>query len=511
MLIRIGVEKMRTREIRNLPKIRLEILSGKSKGYAVIFSSGPIRIGSARDNDLVLISPYVSKYHGWIDIHGSRLFYHDNFSLNGSIIIRSGKKFSSGDQVYFQQELLDGDRIILGNIEVGVRISMKGGSFISLKNINYNLDRTTELKIRGYGEEKAFNFERIGRHLTGFYSAIFPCNDSEELCLEISSYILNLFEMATIGGVVVFEGEGERIFGLSRDEPSGHDAIVLSRTIVSTIRKSPTASLYSSVKKHFSKVKSVKFLKIDSAIYAPLIIQDDYFGFLFAESRIPGRKFSKRELDLMVNISLAASHIVAYFLSVEREKRTFQKSVEALFFIVDFLDKMTSDHCFRVKNLALGLGSFLGVVNQDLEVLEYSALLHDIGKIFIDKEILHKSGQLSEEELNQIRKHEYYSFSLLDRINFPPGLTSVPEITRLHHERYDGSGKEGLKGNDIPLLSRIITLVDIFDAVNSHRPYKDELSLQETLRILKSMSGKEIDPHLFDAFLKANHLTQLTE
>ena len=131
--------------------------------------------------------------------------------------------------------------------------------------------------------------------------------------------------------------------------------------------------------------------------------------------------------------------------------------------------------------------------------VRWGALLHDIGKIGIPDQILHKPGKLTEEEWEIMKKHPEYAFDVLSSIDY---LSPSLDIPRYHHERWDGSGyPEGLEGEDIPLAARIFAVVDVWDALRSDRPYRKAWSDQKAREYLREQAGKEFDPRIVDAFL----------
>lgn len=133
-------------------------------------------------------------------------------------------------------------------------------------------------------------------------------------------------------------------------------------------------------------------------------------------------------------------------------------------------------------------------------MLEWSALLHDVGKIGIRDDVLKKAGKLTEEEFNHIKEHPVRSFEVVSRV---PQLRSALDGIRHHHERYDGKGyPDGLKGEGIPLQARIIQVADIFDALTSSRSYRKAFDWQKALNIIAEESGTVVDPHLGAIFTR---------
>jgi putative nucleotidyltransferase with HDIG domain len=145
------------------------------------------------------------------------------------------------------------------------------------------------------------------------------------------------------------------------------------------------------------------------------------------------------------------------------------------------------------------LARAMGVTEDDLIQIRRGAILHDIGKMAIPDEILHKRGPLTIGERKIIEEHPTRAYELLSRIPF---LEKAIEIPFCHHEHWDGSGYPGgLKGEEIPLGARIFSVIDVWDAVQSERPYNQPWSREETIHYLKSQSGKYFDPECVSVFL----------
>lgn len=125
--------------------------------------------------------------------------------------------------------------------------------------------------------------------------------------------------------------------------------------------------------------------------------------------------------------------------------------------------------------------------------------LHDMGKLEVDQEILNKKNKLNSKEFEEIKKHSLYSYELLKEA----GLNDYSTIALYHHEKYNGKGyPTGIKGNEIPLMSRIVALCDVFDAMTSKREYRNNIiSTEDTLKYIKDNIGKHFDPHLAKYFI----------
>jgi HD-GYP domain-containing protein (c-di-GMP phosphodiesterase class II) len=167
--------------------------------------------------------------------------------------------------------------------------------------------------------------------------------------------------------------------------------------------------------------------------------------------------------------------------------------------LLDLKDLNTGVHSTRLAEWAIHVGSELGLDERALVDVETAALLHDIGKIGIPDAILHKPAKLTPEEYDLMKRHPEYGWAVLRNI---PTFEQAGLLTLHHHEGYDGRGyPAGLKGEEIPIGSRIVSVIDAFDAMVSSRPYRQGLPFEEAARRLTEASGTQFDPIVVKIFL----------
>ncbi len=180
-------------------------------------------------------------------------------------------------------------------------------------------------------------------------------------------------------------------------------------------------------------------------------------------------------------------------------KESYDKTLEGWAKALEYRDRETEGHSRRVTNLCTLLALQLGLAENELIQLHRGALLHDIGKMAIPDSILFKPGPLNESEWELMRMHPVYAKEMLEDI---PYLKEAVTIPFCHHERWDGKGyPQGLKGEDIPLTSRIFTIVDHWEALNSDRPYRKAVPRDQVLSHIRDNSGIIYDPAIADKFL----------
>ncbi len=182
-------------------------------------------------------------------------------------------------------------------------------------------------------------------------------------------------------------------------------------------------------------------------------------------------------------------------------RRAHEETIAALASSLDLREHETALHSRRVREYTLLLARRLGLKREAfLMSLGMGALLHDLGKIGVADRILLKHGELTWEELQEIRRHPKLGASLIGEIGF---LENAREIVLSHHEKFNGSGyPAGLSGQNIPLGARIFAVADVFDALTTIRPYRVPVSYREARELIETESGKQLDPIVVDVFLR---------
>ncbi len=187
--------------------------------------------------------------------------------------------------------------------------------------------------------------------------------------------------------------------------------------------------------------------------------------------------------------------------SAMENRELFLNSIRMIATAIDAKDPYTRGHSERVCSYSLAIGKELGLSNVELEEIKISAMLHDVGKIGIDDRVLRKPTALNEEEFSLIKSHPFKGAQIMEPV---PQLKKIIPGIKYHHENWAGGGyPDGLKGEDIPLIARIIAISDTFDAITTDRPYQKAMSPKYAAEKIRSLTGKRFDPKIVDAFLKA--------
>lgn len=211
----------------------------------------------------------------------------------------------------------------------------------------------------------------------------------------------------------------------------------------------------------------------------------------FLKTRRLHRELENQNLNLEKRISLRTAEL----------EETQREVIERLGRAAEYRDDETGEHTHRVAGLSALIAAELGMKEAEVELIRLAAPLHDVGKIGISDTILLKPGSLSEDEFKTMTEHTAIGARILSGSRSPV-LILAETIAASHHERWDGSGyPTGLKGDDIPLVARIVSVADVFDALTHDRPYKSAWPSEKAAKEIESQSGKAFDPRVVEAFV----------
>ncbi len=232
----------------------------------------------------------------------------------------------------------------------------------------------------------------------------------------------------------------------------------------------------------------------------PLRIRGEPFGLLIASHKDGGPSLSEEETRLFDFLITKASLAVENMALYESLVSNFYGILKSLVNALEAKDLYTGKHSERVTRYATEVARKLGCSGAQIESMQTVGYLHDIGKIGVRDSILNKPGPLTTDEYEIVKKHPAIGDSIVSELGLSPEERS---IIRHHHERWDGAGyPDGLSGEDIPLLARIVSVVDAFDAMTSERAYRHAMSREESIAELLRNRGRQFDPSTLDAFLE---------
>jgi putative nucleotidyltransferase with HDIG domain len=236
---------------------------------------------------------------------------------------------------------------------------------------------------------------------------------------------------------------------------------------------------------------------VQSCAVLPLRMRDRLLGWVCAVSLTPNKHFDEGQRKLLTLISSRAAAAIENARLYENLQATFRQTIQSLARTIDKMDRYTAGHSERVARYAVRLAESLGMNEAQVEVVRQAALMHDIGKIGCVMN-LNKPGKLTRDEYEIFKRHPAIGKDILDPIQF---LEPVIPGVHLHHERWDGRGYPlGLGGNEIPLIARIISVADAYDAMTSSRAYRRALPNEVTLDELDRCARAQFDPDVVGTF-----------
>jgi HD-GYP domain-containing protein (c-di-GMP phosphodiesterase class II) len=234
-----------------------------------------------------------------------------------------------------------------------------------------------------------------------------------------------------------------------------------------------------------------------SLVSVPLRMKTRLLGWIAVASFTKQKRFNEGHRKLLSIVGSRAAASIENARLYEDLRATFQQTIQGLARAIDKMDRYTAGHSERVATYATYLAVRLGLAPDAVEIVRQSALMHDIGKIGCVMN-LNKPGKLTQEEYEVFKRHPAYGKDILDPIKFLHPL--VPGV-HLHHERWDGRGYPlGLRGNGVPIIARIISVADTYDAMTSDRAYRRALPHEVAIGEIERCSGTQFDPEVAHSF-----------
>ena len=261
--------------------------------------------------------------------------------------------------------------------------------------------------------------------------------------------------------------------------------------IVNDVRSDP---------RFFEGADEKSLFQTKSMLCVPVMTKERVIGVLQAINKREGL-FDEDDREVLSALANQVAVAVENANLYQQLKETFYETAEALAETIEKRDPYTGGHTRRVMKYSIATGEMMGLSGKELEDLKLAAILHDIGKIGVRDNILLKQGRLDEDEMKLMSRHTEHGAEILGHIK--ELKDSIPGV-RSHHEKYDGSGyPDNLKGEEIPLIARIIAVADTFDAMTHDRPYRKGLSVETAFNELNRHKGKQFDGRAVEFFMRA--------
>ncbi len=257
------------------------------------------------------------------------------------------------------------------------------------------------------------------------------------------------------------------------------------------------------------------FNLMEAHMAIPMVVRGDLIGVIFLAGKFTREEFDAEDLEIINTISQhigMAFHNHRLMVSLKRRadenrrmyrnmRQIYHDTVRAFGAAIDLKDAYTKGHSERVAKYSEAIAREMGITGSDLEYIGVAGFLHDIGKIVVDKAIINNPRPLTDREFAELNRHVTTGYEILSNIRDP--WQEIAYMTKCHHEKVDGTGyPQGLKGEEIPLGSRIVTVADSFDAMMTDRPYRSRLALDKALEDLWRSSGKQFDGKIVAAFCR---------
>jgi HD-GYP domain-containing protein (c-di-GMP phosphodiesterase class II) len=242
-----------------------------------------------------------------------------------------------------------------------------------------------------------------------------------------------------------------------------------------------------------------KEIKEDNSLWIPIVIPNgELVGVLYIKYL---DKLKKGRIEIIRSFIPFIGVYMDLKMNCDKIDQAFVNTITVLSDAIDTRDYITSGHSKRVADYSRYTGIIMGLKTDKLKILNLAATVHDIGKIGIPESILFKAGKLNRYEFDIIKQHTTIGDKIISKINLYDEYLALPSIVRSHHERIDGSGyPDGLKGEDIPLESRIIAVCDVFDALTNTRPYRSEMNFGEAKSVIYQEDNK-LDKDVIESFM----------
>lgn len=282
-----------------------------------------------------------------------------------------------------------------------------------------------------------------------------------------------------------------------------------SRSIVSECYEGGYAILRADPTSDYEASESMVAQQIQSIMCIPMRDEQGQVGVIYVDNVVGSRQFTKRDLKVLNAIGNQAGIAIRRAQVARQVEGLFRDAIRTIIGLIEVKDEYTYGHSERVTAVALRIAEFCPpeMKGPDMRDIEIAGLLHDVGKLAVRLELLRKPEGLTDSEYQTVQQHPVTGATILESVD---NAEHIAAAIRYHHERWDGTGyPEGLAGEQIPVLSRILAIADAFDSMASERPYKSVLSREETLNELTEGAGTQFDPtlaYLFIDFLRNNEI-----
>lgn len=485
----------------------LIVINGKRSGELLPIHDR-MSLGRGRSVDVRFLDRSVSRKHLAIAEDGGAFRVEDLGSSCGTFV--NGQRISSA-------HLKDGDKLQIGETLLEFRSGLPRATRESAA-----VRFVTDTPVPEPSIQRVVDIDRLGWVQTADRKAAPRVVDALAMMYRIGNLLAAEREVHAVYRLVMdslFEVlEADRGFLILQEEvddtlrtvcarqgmqPSGEplqSEITVSRTIVDDCIQRGVSVITSDAMfdERYKEGASVQLHNIRSVLCVPLRGQEMILGAIYIDSLATTGVFKEFDLELATAISTQGAIAIERHRLTQAVEETFMGTVRALVNSIEAKDRYTRGHSERVASLAFQIAQEMGLDPEEQQTLYLAAILHDVGKIGIDGQILKKTDRLTTEEYEIIKTHPTIGAEILSGI---PNVERIIWIVEHHHERWDGSGfPDGIARDEISLPTRILSLADAFDAMTTKRPYRPAMSNEQALAELRRCADRFFDPAVVDAF-----------
>jgi len=486
------------------------VRSGKEAGRTVTLSSGQtIALGRLKGCDVVVDDEAASRRHCTITARKNLCVVADLQSANGTFV---------NERRITTIELAKGDKLRVGSTVLelldtnapgsGVRTSTTALSIVEARSqtlvqravdptrlefLSQSFTRKNDADLLASAQKYLTTLHKVSDLLSRASSVEALFDSILSAILEVSGGDRAAILMRPAGGSGT-EHQVDMVAVRTKDG-GATGAVTLSRTVVNDVLEKGISAYTDDALADARYVggESIVKQRIRSVMCAPMRTTDAILGVLYVDSQA-AREFSEAELELLAAVGNQAGIALHRARLMAEVERLFLDVMKAIASIIDAKDGYTHKHSERVAAFGVRLAHHLGFDADGRAAVELSGLLHDVGKIGVPDAILNKPGKLTDSEFKEMRLHPLHGARILSNIQSQKVVSLLPGV-KYHHERWDGQGyPEGLAGEEIPLLGRLLGVADFLDALTSDRSYRKGLPLEEALQMVKDLAGKAFDP-----------------
>ena len=490
--------------------IRFRGLTGLTKGRVWEFSNA-VRIGRHESADVQLDDASVSRQHAEVRLTERGWRIRDLGSTNGTYL--NGTRLPQGQWALKLRDLLEVGEftLVVDRItEDPAGDELPDSLRVEATAAQTSLDEALQVLANDHNHRLRPGDQMLALLRAGQYLG--HARSEEELFRGILEDAVNVLDAQR--GVIALAGEPNKplqpravVSGDPRLSPSGGKfekaaaQSCFSQSLARRCFERGESILCHKVSEdmELARAPSIMDGAMDSVLCVVLRTPRKRLGILHLDRSPFQERFTTTDLYLADALAASVSAGIESAQLLRQQRDLFRNAITTLAQFVEMRDSYTGEHVVRVTNYAEMLAEQLGVPMDGLELIRIGTPLHDIGKIGIDDAILRKPDRLSPEEYRAIQKHTVKGDEILATI---PDLAPVRPIVRSHHERWDGQGyPDGLAGEEISLLARIVAVADAFDAMTYDRPYRKALPTEAAFAEVARQSGKQFDPQCVVGFL----------